>query len=302
MTPRPCVSVVVVTYNSAADVTDCLSALPGAAATTSYEVVVVDNASMDDSAATVRRTLPTAVLVEQTDNTGFAAACNVGVKASTGEYVLLLNPDAVPQPGSIDALVDFARRHPDHTPLGGRCVDEAGGLDPRSCWGAPTLWSTLCFATGVARWRKDSPLLNPEGLGGWQRDSVREVGVVTGFLLLVQREVWDELHGLDRTFFVYGEDVDFSVRARRAGRRPSITPDALVVHPAGKSSPDSLSKLLLLYKGKATFMLKHWSRPRAVLGRLLLLLGVGLRASVAGRSSDHHQLWQHRREWLPGFT
>lgn len=298
----PRVSVVIVTYNSAADIADCLRALPAAATRTSYEVVIVDNASNDDSVAVVRREVPGAVVIEQRQNTGFAEGCNTGVRAASGTYVLLLNPDAVPQPGCIDALLAFADEHPDRTPLGGRCVDDAGGLDPRSCWGAPTLWSTACFATGLARLRPSSPRLNPEGMGGWRRDDVREVGVVTGFLLLVQRDVWHQLGGLDPTFFVYGEDVDFSVRAREAGRRPTITPDAVVVHAAGASSSDSLSKLLLLYKGKATFMIKHWAGWRQHLGRSLLVLGVGVRALASADGSDYGRLWRARADWRHGFS
>ena len=117
---------------------------------------------------------------------------------------------------------------------------------------------------------KGSRLFDPEAIGGWKRDSVREVGVVTGCLLLAPRALWRELGGFDPRFFMYGEDADLSMRAWARGLRPAITPDAVITHEIGVSSASRPDKLVLLFRGKATLLRKHWSPPRRALGLALL--------------------------------
>ena len=120
---------------------------------------------------------------------------------------------------------------------------------------------------------KGSRLFDPEAIGGWKRDTVREVGIVTGCLLLAPRALWRELGGFDTRFFMYGEDADLGMRAWAQGLRPAITPDAVITHEIGVSSASRPDKLVLLFRGKATLLRKHWSplaashRDRAPLAR-----------------------------------
>jgi N-acetylglucosaminyl-diphospho-decaprenol L-rhamnosyltransferase len=212
--------------------------------------------------------------------------------------VLLLNPDTTVVDGAVQRLVAFADHHPGHGLYAGRTVDPDGNLDPRSCWGFPTLWSTLCFALGLSTLFKGSPTFDPESLGGWQRDTVRPVDVVTGCLCLVPRATWLELGGYDERFFVYGEDVDLGLRARAAGYRPLLCPDATIVHEVGRSSATRGDKLVLLHRGKVSLLRKHWSRPSAAVGVALLRAGVGLRAAL-GRDA-WPELHRRRAQWLQG--
>ena len=152
---------------------------------------------------------------------------------------------------------------------------------------------------------RHSRLLDPESLGHWQRDSEREVDIITGCLLLTSRSTWDRLGGFDPDYFMYGEDADLSLRAWEAGFRPSITPGATAMHVGGASSPHRLGKQRLLLRGKATLVRKHWSMPRRRLALLLLTGGVGLRAAIeSGRRRDDRTmrtLWRERQEWLSGW-
>ena len=280
MTPE--VSVVVVTYNAPEWVERCLQALVvDAAPQVSTEVVVVDSGSGSPTrevlARWAERALQVTVLV-QAKNVGFARGCNIGVAASTGRRVLLLNPDAVVTPGAVDALVRTLDEHPEVGLLGGRTVRPDGTLDPSSAWGAPSLWSWTCFATGLSAAFKRSPIFDPESLGRWERDSFRPVDVVTGCLLMCTRETWDALGGLDTDYFMYGEDADLSLRARAAGFRPAITPEAEVVHAVGVSSGRKPHKTRLLMTGKATLARKRWTPGRARAGVALLLAGAVVRA------------------------
>ena len=141
---------------------------------------------------------------------------------------------------------------------GGRTLRPDGRLDPGSCWGAPTLWSLFCSRHGALERFKGTRIFDPESLGGWKRDSVRDVDIVTGCLLFVPKELWRDLGGFDPRFFVYGEDADLALRAAAAGVRRVITPEAVVTHEVGVSSATRPDKLVLLFRGKVTLLRKHW--------------------------------------------
>ena len=219
------ISILIVTYECREAARECLASVYERATGLDYEVVVVDNASGDGTAAMVRTDFPRARLVALGENVGFATGVNLAAEAAVGEYVLLLNPDTVVHEGAVENLVSFARRHPEYGLYGGRTILPNGALDPGSCYAQPTLWSLFCFATMLTVAFKGSPIFDPELLGRWQRDSVREVGIITGCLLLAPRRVWQQLGGFDPRFFMYAEDADLALRAVRAGYRPVITPE-----------------------------------------------------------------------------
>jgi N-acetylglucosaminyl-diphospho-decaprenol L-rhamnosyltransferase len=306
-------SVVVVTYRCRDVARACLASLYEGTGGVSFEVIVVDNASGDGTEQMVREEFPQARLFALEDNIGFGQAVNLAAEHANGEFLLLLNPDTVVHAGMVEELVGFARRLPEPAICGGRTLRPDGRLDPGSCWGAPTLWSLFCFATMLSTAFKGSRLFDPESLGGWKRDSVRDVDIVTGCLLLAPRLLWLELGGFDPRFFMYGEDADLSLRAAGAGVRRVITPDAVVTHEVGVSSESRPDKVLLLFRGKATLLRKHWGPVRSRIGVALLVSGVGLRtleALVPGRgraagrrrASAWPAVWRARSDWVRGYT
>jgi GT2 family glycosyltransferase len=294
------VAVLVVSYNTERELVRCLESLRAQRRSVTQQVVVVDNASSDGSVAAVRERFGEVELVASPENLGFARGVNLAATRADAELLLLLNPDTVVLDHAVDELVAFARAHPGHGLYGGRTVRPDGSLEPSSCWALPTLWSTLMFVTGLSSLARGNRWLDPESMGGWARDTVREVDVVTGCLMLVPRAVWDALGGLDERYFMYGEDADLALRARAAGLRPIVCPDAVVVHEVGRASAHRADKLLLLFRGKATLMRCHWRGPRRALGLALLAGGVAARALLA-RDAAWATLWRHRRTWLRGF-
>ena len=294
----PDVSILIVTYRCRDAARACLESLRGHGGGT-YEIVVLDNASGDGTVEMVRSEFPDVRLIASEENLGFALGCNRAAEEARGEYVLLLNPDTVVHEGAVANLLAFARAHPEHGLYGGRTLDPDGSVNPGSCWGAPTLWSLFCFATLLTSAFKRTRLFDPESLGGWKRDTVREVDIVTGCLLLAPRALWEELGGFDTRFFMYGEDADLSLRAAALGYRPAITPDAVVTHEIGVSSAAREDKLLLLFRGKATLLRKHWSGLRLRLGLGLLQGGIGLRSLISRGSWT--QVWRSRSDWLAGY-
>lgn len=308
----PDVSIVIVGYRTRDELRRCLCSLEQACDGVLAEVIVIDNASGDGTASMVRSDFPAARVVELELNVGFGRAVNLGAQLAHGQYLLLLNPDTVAQPRSVAALVDFARQRPRAGLVGGRTLRADGSTEPSSCWGAPSFWSTMCFALGLSTAFEKSPWFNPEAMPGWDRRSVREVGVVTGCLLLVERALWTKLGGFDPRFFMYGEDTDLSLRARAAGLHPMITPAAEVIHTIGASSTDSSDRRGMIMQGKVTLLRKHWREPMATLGVAMLLGGVALRAALGwitsvgrrGESPERQSwrgAWRRRSEWVMGY-
>jgi N-acetylglucosaminyl-diphospho-decaprenol L-rhamnosyltransferase len=306
------VSILLVTYRCREAARACLASIGPSTSGVDYEVVVVDNASGDGTVEMVRTEFPSARLVASDENLGFAAGVNRAAAEASGDYLLLLNPDTVVHECAVANLLAFARAHPEHGVYGGRTLDPDGRVNPGSCWGAPSLWSLVCFATALSTAFKGNKVFDPESLGGWQRDTAREVDIVTGCLLLVSRALWQELGGFDTRFFMYGEDADLSMRVRALGYRPAITPDAVVTHEIGVSSATREDKLLLLFRGKATLLRKHWGPVRRPLGIRLLVTGVGVRALLASvlgrvraaggrRVSFWPEVWRARRAWVQGY-
>lgn len=301
-------SVIIVSYNTRGQTMDCLQSL-AEYAPPGTEVVLVDNGSHDGTVDAVKKIYPEVVVDAATQNLGFAAGVNRGVTQSTGEQVLLLNPDAVVLPGSIQKLSDFAVAHPEYGLYGGRTLRPQGGVEPSSCWGAPSLWSLSCYALGLSTAFKGSRWLDPESLGRWPRDTVREVAIITGCLLLVSRTDWDRLGGLDETYFLYGEDAEFSIRAARRGFRPVLVPEAQIIHAVGGSTKNSVGersglKMSMVMAGKTTLLRQVSTPRRAAIGLRLLLVGVALRAMaerVLGRPGMWWQVWGRRKDWFAGY-
>jgi N-acetylglucosaminyl-diphospho-decaprenol L-rhamnosyltransferase len=310
---RPQVSAIVVTYRSAGYVDRCLAALNDALAGLAAEIVIVDNASGDAIAEVVQSVMPRARLVVRSNNGGFAAGCRSGAEVARGRWLLFVNPDALVASDCVTALLDCAEGDRGVGIVGGRCVDSAGRTDPRSWWGRPSLWSTFCFAAGLSTLFPGHRLFDPESPR--PLSAVRSVPVVTGALMLVDRQVWDALDGFDPAFFMYGEDADFCLRAWAGGWRPTVTPEAVFVHPGGASS-SSERKLLMLLTGKATVLRRHLRPGAAALGVRLLLMGVLLRAGggwirqsvdpvrqgrPTTRSDVWRSAWRRRRDWAEGW-
>ncbi len=304
------VAIVIVSYNSAEHIGACLESVFAQRRAVSQQVIVVDNHSRDGTVDFIRENFPDVELIVPGENLGFAKGVNLGVRHSSAEFVLLLNPDTIILESAVDVIVGFARKNPGHGLYGGRTLTPDGELEPSSCWGLPTLWSMGLFAFGFTTVVPKSRFFDPESLGNWQRDSVREVGVITGCFLLAPSVVWNELGGLDERYFMYGEDADLAMRAHHAGYRPVICPDAKLVHEVGACSDTPVQKTMLLYKGKASLVRMHWSGLQRSLGLFFLVTGTGIRA-LASRlkfapgendSAGRWQtLWRERKDWLQGY-
>ena len=304
----PELSILVVSYRTREMTLECLRSLFRETSSPSFEVLVVDNASDDGSADAIATAFPDVQLIASRENLGFARANNLAADHARGRRLLLLNPDTVVLDSAITRLHAFAEAHPGARLWGGRTLFADGSLNARSCAGRQSVWSILCLASGLAHLFPRSSWLNPEGLGPWRRDSVREVDLVSGCFLLIDRDLWDELGGFDREFFMYGEDTDLCLRARARGARALIDPQATIVHYGGASEPVLADKVVRLFRAKVQLMRRHWPAWQVPMGVGLLQLhvlirraGFGVQAlfrpSARSAAQQWRNVWQRRREW-----
>ncbi|MFT4647426.1 MAG: N-acetylglucosaminyl-diphospho-decaprenol L-rhamnosyltransferase [Glaciecola sp.] len=309
----PQLSVLVVSYQTRELTLACLRSLLAETSSVDMEVLVLDNDSSDGSAAAIAEEFPELTLFALDENLGFGAANNFLAEKAQGERLLLLNPDTVVLHAAVDNLWHFANSHAKARLWGGRTLFADHGLNPSSCWGAPTPWSAFSLGLGLARAFPRSAIFHPEGLGAWKRDSVREVPIVSGCFLMIDQDLWDELQGFHPDFFMYGEDADLCLRARIHGARPLINPDATIIHYGGASERGvRAGKMVRLFTAKAQLYRKFWGKFAALFGLWTLdlwtlvrcfafwVLGILGKGSPASRES-WREIWKGRGAWHTAF-
>lgn len=308
------VSILVVSYNTRALTLAALHAAISQTTSIASEIIVVDNASTDGSAAAIAETFPGVHLIASAVNLGFAAGNNLAARSARGRYLVLLNPDTVVLDRAIDRLHAFALSRPEAGIWGGRTVFADGCLNAASCWGRMTPWNLFCRATGLTAIFRDTETFNGEAYGGWPRDTVRDVDIVSGCFLMIERAFWNDLGGFDPEFFMYGEEADLCLRARSRGARPVVTPNATIVHLGGASETARTAKMVKLLAAKASLISRHFHPVTRPLGLGLLaawplsrFAALSLRAKLRGRAADRDaaatwgEIWRQRAHWQRGY-
>ena len=217
-------SIVIVSYNAREHLEKCVQSLAEAPPVIPHDITVVDNASTDGSATAIRDRWPHVSLIQQSVNAGFAAGNNVGIRATRGELVLLLNNDTIVPPGAIDRLVSRLAAHAGAAVAGPRLVNTAGVVE----------LSFGAMISPFAELRQKLRMgLHDRGIAKWvERAASREryVDWVSGACLLVRRDAAERAGLLDERYFLYTEDVDFCAAIRAHGFRVLSTPAAEIVH------------------------------------------------------------------------
>lgn len=259
-------SIIIVSWNTHDLLKACLDSIYAYPPQDPFEVWVVDNASTDGSPAMVRENFPQVRLVENTENVGFAGGNNQAIRQSTGEYVLLLNPDTEVRPEALDSLVQFMDARPDVGAAGSRLIDPDGSLQT-SCSPSPTLlreFLRLFHVPGI-------PSDGTYDMHAWSLDVPRPVDVIQGASLIVRRSVLDQVGLLDETYFIYSEEVDLCLRIQRAGWRLYWVPRSQVVHYGGQSTRQVAAEMFLrLYQGKVLYFRKHYGRGTVMAYKAIL--------------------------------
>ena len=260
MSGMPRLSIIIVTYNSATYIDTCLRSLIEQPPHVDHEILVVDNASKDGTAAAIRSRWTGVRVIDAGENLGFAGANNLGIRQSFGPLALLLNPDTAVGAGAIDALVGAIDRRPDVGIVGPRLVDARGR--------AELSWGNM--VSPFAELRQKLVAGSAESLTKRERD----VDWVSGACLLVRRDAAEEVGLLDERYFMYLEDVDFCAAVRGRGWKVLFTPTAEVVHIRGQSRATASAAVEQAYRrSQIAFYEKHHPGWAAWLRMYLKLRG-----------------------------
>ena len=304
-------SIIIINWNTVNLLIQCLESIPDPSCDSwqnDLEVLVVDNASTDNSVQHVRERFPWVKLIENNENVGFARANNQAIHQSTGKYILLLNPDTEVKPDALKNLLSFVDEFPEVGAVGPQILNPDGSLQI-SCYPVPTLKREL--------WRLlHLDAIRPYGvyqMHKWPLDQVRSVDVLLGACLLLRREVLEQVGLLDDNYFMYSEEVDLCFRVQKAGWQICWVPDAQIVHYGGQSTQQIATEMFLqLYKGKLQYFRKNHSRLAGIVYKFILLIAALGRLALTplawlGRPTQRrHHLTLANRYWrlvaaLPGL-
>ena len=241
------ISVIIVNYNNSKLLEECLKSLYTSTHKASLEVIVIDNASSDDSVHMVKTLFPEVKVIENKQNLGFIKATNQGLRIYSGRYALLLNDDTAVKDGAIDKMLKFMNKNPKAGACGPKLLNKDGTI------------------------QRQGSLL---GKRFWLAPQPKEIGFLVGACLMVRRETIDKVGILDENFFFYTDDLDWCKRIKKAGWKIYFLPEPEVIHYKGWSSTRVFNKRLFVegFRGGLYFCRKHYGLIAYIIYRLLLLI------------------------------
>jgi len=194
------------------------------------EIIVCDNGSTDGSLSMIRKEFPEVILIDNKKNLGFAAGNNPGIRATKGRYVLLLNTDTEVPPATLAAMIRFMDEHPDAGASTCKLLLPDGSMDPACHRGFPTPWVSFTYLMKLEKLFPRTRLFGEYHEGYKDLSTIHEVDCIVGAFFLVRRKVLDEVGLLDEAYFMYGEDIDWAYRIRRAGWKIMFNPTVVILH------------------------------------------------------------------------
>ncbi len=272
-------SVIIVSWNVCDLLDKCLESLrqarrslrPPDENSFSIEIIVVDSASDDGSAELVRAKYPGVALLPQSRNVGFTRGNNIGLEHARGAYLLLLNPDTEVSPDSLGKLLDFLIRHPRAGIVGPHTLN-SDGSHQSTRRRFPTLMTGIFESTWLSAWAPPGVERHYRMLDTKDND-ILEADWVQGSALMLRREVYHDIGGLDEGFTMYAEELDYCRRAKSAGWQVFYHGSALITHHGGKSSEQVAAlKQIHFQTSKLRYFRKHHGYGQYLLLRAMLLL------------------------------
>ncbi len=228
------VSIVIVSYNTCRILDECIASIERETAV-SYEVIVVDNASVDGSCRMLREKYPEVLLIENRENAGFARANNQGFAIARGKYFFMLNSDTVILDRAIDKLVNFMDKNADVGICGPRNIGRDGKIQ-YNCDHFPGFWNSFCSYANLMNLFPNVKMFRRSQMQYWDYGDMKDVERIMGCSLLIRAELCRRLGGLDNNYFMYFEETDLCLRTIRSGLRIVYVPSALIIHYGGESS------------------------------------------------------------------
>src|SRR6187399_2677972 len=273
-------SVIIVSYNSIELLENCLFSVQKAMRAIDGEIIIVDNNSNDGSKEYLPSKFPEVKFIFNNENLGFAKACNQGFKISSGNYILFLNPDTVLTETSLKDCISFFESHTDAGAVGVRMLDEKGSFLNESKRGLPSPSASFYKLFGLTAMFPGSRTFGKYYQGHLPENENNPVDVLSGAFMMVKREVFEKVNGFDESFFMYGEDIDLSLRITQQGYKNYYLGKISVTHLKGGSTSYNYKYIQDFYGAMKLFVKKHYS-DKPILYRSFLHAGIGFRKMLA---------------------
>ncbi len=243
------VSVIIVNYNVSAFLYQCLLSVEAALKTINGEIIVVDNASSDDSCVLVKAFFPQVVLIENQKNLGFSKANNQGVHQAKGDYLLILNPDTVIGENTLQTLLNLGRKNPNFGIVSLPMYDGMGQYLPESKRNIPTPWISLQKMLGYdINYYASEPAMQESGA----------IQIATGAVMWIKKDIYLQVGGFDEAYFMYGEDIDLSYKLLKAGYSNYYYASLPIIHYKGESTQKDAKYLNNFFGAMHLFYKKHY--------------------------------------------
>lgn len=300
-------SVIIVNFNTREITREAVASVLACAGTLRIEVIVVDNASTDGSVAALREAFPQVTVIDAGYNGGYAWGNNQGISCARGRYILVLNPDSLMHPGTLEAALSYMEAHPEVGLLGARVLYETGIQQS-------TLFRDLRLSHLFWRLFIPNHLIRRTSLFGDQRYASKcrsrdmDVEVVAGCFMLVPRRVIEKIGAMDDRFFMYSEESEWCWRVRQSGYRVRYNPEISITHYGAVSTGEiSPWKAVEIARGQILFLRFTRGPLVAWTGTAIMALGEILRGSLVlpacliNRKGDRSfEIWKGRMRFLMG--
>jgi GT2 family glycosyltransferase len=277
-------SIAIVNYNTKTLLRDCLESIYARANGTPFDICVADNDSRDGSVAMIKAEFPRVKVIENQSNLGFSKANNALITQSDADYILLLNPDTLVVDNAIERVMKYMEAHSEVGICGCRVLNADRTLQLACRRSIPTPKVAFYRLSGLSRLFPRSKTMARYNLTYEDPEKTHEVDAVSGAFLMIRRKAIEDIGLLDERFFMYGEELDWCLRAKRAGWSVVYYPEAEIIHYKGESTKYNSRKAAFeFYRAMYLFHKKHFAKECSPVTNLLVYTGIVLKATLSWR-------------------
>jgi len=266
------ISVAIVHYKTKELLAECLKSIFDKTSAINFEIIVVDNKSQDGTIEMLKESFPQVKLICNYKNLGFSKAVNQAFKLSQGDYFFILNPDTEIVNNAIFELFNFMKVHPEVAVAGPRLIFPDGKVQ-MSCRRFMTLSVAILDVFPINAYFSGNIFLKRFNYGYWKHEYIRGVDWVTGAAFMTRRDLYQKINMFDERFFIYAEDMDYCLKARKAGYKVFFMPEAVVMHYHAKGGTQfTYSRKVDYYQSLYLYIKKNLNSFKAIIFRISVVV------------------------------